>query len=111
MFEVFSAELAQFLRPESMVKQSGQNRSVAHAFQGFLGRRDKQSAGPVIGHRRGFAYLALHLRTLYPFDRIVRDSISFAEILKERRGQPVPDRRADQAPVAQPVTQSVAARR
>ena len=78
-------ELAQFLAPEGMIEQGRQNGAVPHAFQRFLGRSHKQLAGLVVGNCRGFAFTALSLRPFYAFDRIMRNGVVVAKILKQRR--------------------------
>lgn len=73
------AELAQLLAPKSMIEKGGQDGAVPYPFQLFLSWRQKQLARLMIGDRRRFPHLALHLRALHAFDRIVGDSILIAD--------------------------------
>ncbi len=58
-------EGANFFAPEGVVKEDGQNRAVAFAFEGGGGGSLEQPFGVVIGESRRFAFVSPFLG---PFD-------------------------------------------
>ena len=78
-------ELAQFLAPQCVEQQRGQDGPVALALQRVRLRRGQQLACLVIGKRRRIAFAAFRPRPLDAFDRIMGDGVLLAEIVEKRR--------------------------
>ena len=94
--EVLDLQLAQFLAPQRVEQQRGQNGAVALALDGVGLRRGEQLARLMIAERRRLAFAAFRLRPLDAFDRVMGDGVLLAEIFEQRgeRREPVPDRAA-----------------
>ena len=101
VLKIFHSELAQFLAPECVIEQGGQNGPVPHALHGVFVRGREQLARLRITKGRSFTFFAFVLRALHALDRIVGHGVPVAEILKQRgqRCQPVPDGRTAQDPI------------
>ena len=94
--EVPHLELAQFLAPQRVEQQRGQDGAVALALDRVVSRRVQQLARLVIADRRRLAFAAFRLRPLDAFDRVMGDGVFLAEIFEQRgeRREPMPDRAA-----------------
>jgi hypothetical protein len=101
--EIPDLELAQFLPPQCVEQQRGQDGPVALALQRVRLRRGQQRACLVIAERPRLAFAAVRLRPLDAFNRVVGDGIFLAETVEQRRerGEPVPDRAAAKPAVRQ----------
>jgi len=86
LLEVFDFQLAQFLAPQRVIEQGGQNRLVAERPQRRSRRRVQQLARLVVAERRGAAFETVVLRPLDAFHRIMGDRVFVAQII-EQRGQ------------------------
>ena len=94
--KILDLEFAQFLAPQRVEQQRGQDGAIALALDGFFLRRIQQLARLVVADRRRLAFAAFRLRPLDAFDRVMGDGIFLAEIFEQRgeRREPVPDRAA-----------------
>ena len=82
MAEVPHSQLAQFLAPQRVEQQRGQNGPVALALDCVRVGRGEQLARLMIAEGRGLAFAALRLRTRDAFDRVVSDGVAVAEIFE-----------------------------
>ena len=93
---ILDLQLAQFLAPQCVEQQGGQDGAVALALDGVIWRRGQQVTGLVIADRRRLAFAAFRLGPFDTLHRIMGDSVLLAEIFEQRRqrGEPVADRGA-----------------
>jgi hypothetical protein len=80
--EVSDLELAQFLAPQGVEQQRGQDRAITLALDRVGCRRNQQLARLVIAERRRLAFTALRFRPFDTFDRVMGDGIFLAQILE-----------------------------
>jgi hypothetical protein len=69
--EVAHAQAAQFLAPQAVVEEGGQDGPVAFAFEGVVRGRFQQRPRLAVAQRRGFALILVYFRALDPADRVV----------------------------------------
>jgi hypothetical protein len=96
VLKILHLKLAQFLAPQRVEQQRGQDGAVAPALDGLCLRRIQQLARLMIADRRRLAFAAFRLRPFDAFDRVMGDGIFLAEIYEQRgkRREAMPDRAA-----------------
>jgi hypothetical protein len=94
------AQAAQFLAPQAVVEEGGQDGPVAFAFEGVVRGRFQQRPGLAVAQRGGFALIPLRFGAFDPAHRVMADGVDLAEVVKQGgdRSELAPDGALGQAP-------------
>ena len=86
---VFDSETTEFLAPEAMVKEGGQDCPVAPALEGIGRRSLQQRPGLDVADHRRFTFARVRSGALHTLDRVVGDGVFLAEVIVPCRAEVV----------------------